>query len=68
MGNNPGSWNPRTYSPDRQVPTSGLLVSGIRLVRNRLGANMFLFPLTAPNRDQTLMPDEKMKKRKEKEK
>ena len=25
VANNPGSWNPWTYSPDRQVPTSGFL-------------------------------------------
>ena len=25
VANNPGSWNPWTYSPDRQVPTSGRL-------------------------------------------
>ena len=24
VANNPGSWNPWTYSPDRQVPTSNI--------------------------------------------
>ena len=27
VANNPGSWNPWTYSPDRQVPTSRILLA-----------------------------------------